>query len=348
MITYSARMVTLSISYTGQKKFIQGLISQPTPSEKKLMLELQRDGYRAAAVTTICLPFELTFVIVAKLLVLHRLQLLATNDSQPRVRNLLGRLFLAAVISLGIVGFCGNIVSAFHYNEAALYINDASIQWASNNSGLGLKYEFQSYNSFETAAKTGSLQRFCEVAVLLMVIVAFCIVGIQSSAVISHALRALVAAKSNLEDKARSSSDGVSIRGLVSDASEKGKQLQRKVFWTVCFVFATVIVRSVLSLMFAFAQAFQNNANTCSFSPCNQCHNVYSHIHIWILYSPVLFSVVMLIASPLVLIVALWGMSDVSVLEQITITKAMLKSQWQKMSSMSQRGSQRVSHREST
>ena len=72
------------------------------------MLELQRDGYRGAAVTSICLPLELTFVIVAKLLVLHRLQLLATNHSQPRVRNLLGRLFLAAVISLGIVGFCGN------------------------------------------------------------------------------------------------------------------------------------------------------------------------------------------------------------------------------------------------
>ena len=114
----------------------------------------------------------------------------------------------------------------------------------------------------------------------------------------------------------------------ISNAAVQGERLQRKVFWTVSFVFSTVIVRSVLSLMYAFSQAFQDGENTCSFNPCNQCRNVYSHINYWIVYSPVFFSVIMLISSPLALLVALWGMSNVQVLEQMTSAKARLKMQW--------------------
>ena len=72
-----------------------------------------------------------------------------------------------------------------------------------------------------------------------------------------------------------------------------------------------------IGIRYAFAQAFQNNADRCARSPCNPCKNVYSNIHFWILYSPVFQPVIMIIASPLALLVALWGMSDAHVLEQM-------------------------------
>ena len=50
---------------------------------------------------------------------------------------------------------------------------------------------------------------------------------------------------------------------------------------------------------------------------CNPCKNVYSNIIGWILYTPAFQQVAMLISSPIALLVALWGMSSVSVLEQI-------------------------------
>ena len=344
VMTYSARIVMLTKFYTTLK---MDLISEPTPSERQLLLALRRDSAHAAAVLSIFLPLDLAFVIVAQLLVLHRLQSFAIDASQRRVWDAAGRVFLAAVILVSIVGFCSNIVSAYHYNASALFNNGAMVEWAANNSASGVKKEFQAYISIGTAARIGSVQRFCEVLLVLSVILAFCIVGIKSSAVMSSALRTLFTAKKKLEMvrlnlsnansnpmSAHSNVDEFSAHAMVSqeqisNAAEQGQQLQRKVFWTVSFVFSTVIVRSVLSPMFAFAQAFQDNvSNPCSFYPCHQCHNVCSHVNYWILYSPVFFSVVMLISSPLALLVALWGMSNVQVLEQMTSAKARLNLQW--------------------
>ena len=46
-------------------------------------------------------------------------------------------------------------------------------------------------------------------------------------------------------------------------------------------------------------------------------NNVFSNIIGWIVYTPVFQQVTILIASPIALLVALWGMSDVRALEQI-------------------------------
>lgn len=69
--------------------------------------------------------------------------------------------------------------------------------------------------------------------------------------------------------------------------------------------------------MFAVALAFQDSGKACSKSVCDRCYNTYSHITFWILYIPVFQQVVMLFASPLSLLVALWGMSGVKTLENV-------------------------------
>ena len=48
------------------------------------------------------------------------------------------------------------------------------------------------------AVRTAGIDRFCEMAVLLMVVLAFCIVAFRSLRVVSSALRVLVTAKNTL------------------------------------------------------------------------------------------------------------------------------------------------------
>ena len=331
-IAFCTRMIQLSQIYTARK-----LEQNPalTPSERQTMFGLRLDIFRTAAALSVVLPLELAFVIIAKLLVLHRLQRFAVSRS-PRLRtwDLVGRAFLAVVVAVNAVGFCSNIVAAVHYNQAAFSNGAAGTAWGFNNSVLGVKYEIQAYQSFQTAGQTGSIQRFCEVAVLLLIIAVFLVVGVNSAAVIASAMRIMFAAKEKLTHSADATElsavhkQNASVQGLVAAATEQGKQLQRQVVCTVLFVFLAVLVRSVFSVMYALAQALQDNANPCNRSPCNPCHNVYSNIHYWILYSPVFQPLVMAIASPLALLVALWGMSDARVLEQMTTAKARLKLQW--------------------
>jgi hypothetical protein len=63
--------------------------------------------------------------------------------------------------------------------------------------------------------------------------------------------------------------------------------------------------------MYAAAQAFQNDFRECASSPddCDPCFGVYGNIQTFILHEPAFQNIVILLASPLTLLVALWGMS---------------------------------------
>ena len=85
------------------------------------------------------------------------------------------------------------------------------------------------------AGQTASIERFCEMATLFLVILAFCIVGIQSNRVVSSAVRALVSAEKQLAEMApvanatrepgRASVAQIDKRlRLLSEASVKGEK----------------------------------------------------------------------------------------------------------------------------
>ena len=68
--------------------------------------------------------------------------------------------------------------------------------------------------------------------------------------------------------------------------------------------------------MYAMAQAFQDSSHesfkTCA-SPdvpeCDPCFGVYSNIQTFIIYEPAFQNMVIMLASPLTLLVARWGMA---------------------------------------
>lgn len=54
------------------------------------------------------------------------------------------------------------------------------------------------------------------------------------------------------------------IMGTLKEASTKGMQLRRNVAYAIVFIFITVLLRGVVSLLHAVGQAHQDNDNCCS------------------------------------------------------------------------------------
>jgi hypothetical protein len=236
--------------------------------------------------------------------------------------------------------------------EAAAYSSNAASAWALSLPGA-VEFETKSRSMMAQAGRTGSIERFCEMVTLVIVILAFCVVGFQSNRVVSSALRALVSAEQKLTEFAPSANAAreagrASVAQqlqidrrlrLLSDASSKGEngspfialprlksshfftkghRLQQKVVLTAIFVFFTCLARAAFIAFYGLSLSNNDLGNQCAISQCAACKGQWSNITFWILYTPALQNVVILIASPLALLVALWGMTDVGEIEQMS------------------------------
>jgi len=203
-----------------------------------------------------------------------------------------------------------------------MYCNTVNM-YASGNIEAGAACVQRSKEQRQASTRAASVQRFSEVVLLVMMIVAFCVVGVNSYQIILNALRALIGASKMMRSQNKSvvPIQGAAVnmdRDLFDEANSQGILLKHKVTSTFVFAFLAVLVRSVFTVMFALGAGFNNNSNTCSRSECSPCKNVYSHVLFWLVYTPVFQQTVLLFASPLASLVALWGMSGVRALEQVT------------------------------
>ncbi len=89
---------------------------------------------------------------------------------------------------------------SFFFGSAG-FSTKASNAWAAGHSDAA-EFEAKSRAMMAKAGQTGSIERFCEMATLFLVILAFCVVGIQSNRVVSSAVRALVSAEQKLAEMA--------------------------------------------------------------------------------------------------------------------------------------------------
>jgi hypothetical protein len=120
-------------------------------------------------------------------------------------------------------------------------------------------------------------------ALNVFVTFSFMVAVVSSSRVISAALMHLFCAVLQLGSASQKRS--AELRDMALEASSQGRQLQRKVRFTVVFVFVfafiTVIVRGGVSLAYSVCQALQDNYNPCSSSNCDSCRNVHSNMQGW-------------------------------------------------------------------
>jgi hypothetical protein len=185
-------------------------------------------------------------------------------------------------------------------------LDQASALYAANNTKAGLPYVTSSRALVQLATSITSVQAFCEVASLLLIIAAFAVAGVVCARHLSSALSVLDTAGAELAADMR-------IRRQVrqqaiGDAVVLGKQMRREIIFTTGFVFVAFLLRSVTSTILAVAFQFQDTANACSKNLCDaSCANVFTLMSYWNTYTPEFQTTVVLISSPLALLVALWG-----------------------------------------
>jgi hypothetical protein len=283
-----------------------------------------------AAVFHLCYALDFLCLSLAKLMVLDRMQHFAASKSHDvQARWLRARkIVIGAVVTCNLVGLAGNTAACVRFAQAASLFTDAASAFKTSRSRDALDLLDHATRMQQEADATESVQLFCEVAALLIIIVAFITVGLVCARVFKHAIGLL--RKAGIETAMLGTATAQSDL-LAKHAVSEGERLRRRIVYTVAVVFVTFVLRAVFSLMNASADAFQNISAGCP--ACDSsCHNVYTLIkyerrrcaaasascscrcRYWILYTPEFRLLVVLISTPITLLVALWGMIGVGAL----------------------------------
>ena len=309
-VTWVAWMQYLVFELRAVTKFV----GDTTPFEFQSLAAQFQYWYAAFCVTY---AIEFLCLSVAKLLVLHRMMdvILTLNrirlrpdvdnadfavpkgDGLSRRLAVGGRIVMAAVVVGNVVGLCGYVAAAVGAKEAGDLNNAAAVAYARNDTDSYNKYYSQANLKTSALSKAASVQQFCEVVVLLIIIFAFAIVGIASARRVSSALR-------HMNDE---------------HVEAAGRQLRRQIVGTTAFVFLTFLLRAVFSIMNAVSDALQDYGAACAatdLDACDpSCYNIYTIMQNWLEFTPEFQLIVELISSPLTLLVALWGMTSKHMLQ---------------------------------
>ena len=287
-VTWAFWMQSLVALFTAQTP---GL----SPAQK---FSLTAQGQHWAAAFYVPYAIEFLCLSVAKLLVLHRMADFAVPKSDGLSRRLAvgGRVVMAAVVVGNVVGLCGNVAAAVLSKQDGDLANAAAAAFAANSTQAANSILVQADQKATVVDDAASVQQFCEVAVLLLIIIAFAVIGPACA-------RRLSSEQQRFDD------NPFVDAAYAAAAAPAWRQVRRQILGTAAFVFVTFLLRAVFSTMNALASALQNDEAACP--NCGvPCNNVWTLIQNWLEYTPEFQLTVVMISSPLALLFALWGMTD--------------------------------------
>lgn len=293
-VTWGAWMQVLTYEFTGGR----GFVSLTRAFFFWSLADRWNSGFR---LTYAC---EFLCLSVAKLVVLDRMSIFAAGDVMSRRWFVARRLVLASVISGNLAGLAGNVATAVRFYQRADLLMTVSVDLASNSQINATSTDYPKFDQvadqLQLALQTSSIQAFCEVAVLMIIIPAFAVVGVACVRRIGSFF--------SLLHTLHPAHGGAAIT--------LGSQMRREMIVTTTVVFVAFVIRSVYSTMFAVAFSLQNFSKISrecqGFSVCDaSCFNEFTHMLFWMIRTPELQLVIMLISNPLPLIVALWQMTSV-------------------------------------
>jgi hypothetical protein len=260
------------------------------------------------AVFRVTYPIEFLCLSVAKLLVLDRMSDFAAGTWISKRWFAIRRIVIVIVVAVNLAGLVGNIVAAVCFDRVADIQVSRSADLAANNTDAAAKTFVVASEQYQIAVFISSVQSFCEAAVLLLIVVAFTVVGFACA-------RRVGAALSKLDSSGYETTiDKQMQQHVVDKAMALGKQIQRNVVVSTAVVFVTFIIRSTYSTWYAVAfklQDFSNISQKClGISVCDAlCFNTFTHIYFWMLRTPEFQLMVVLLSKPLPLLVVLHGMT---------------------------------------
>jgi hypothetical protein len=217
-----------------------------------------------------------------------------------------GRAVMAAVVLGNAVGLAANVAAAVHSQNAAEAASTASAYYAANNTKDGDKFDALGLHEVQLCYSIQSVQRFAEFAVLLLIVVAFAVVGVLCARILYARLKPI----------------GV-YAGYDAFIATVGRTLRLQMLGTTGFIFVTFLLRSVFSTMLAVALQLRDADKSCPETDtlCDVCYNGYTHISVWMYHTPEFQQVIILISSPVAQLVALWGMTNKSTLHLMMTSK---------------------------
>ena len=278
-----------------------------TPGLSNAQLEsLNAQAAYWSAAFYVTYAIEFLCLSVAKLLVLHRMADFAVPKSDGLSRRLAvgGRVVMAAVVVGNVVGLCGNVAAAVLHKQAGDLNNAAATAFAANSTEAAKAFVVQAAQKNTVASDTASVQQFCEVAVLLLIIVAFAVIGPACARRLSS-------------EQQRHDDNPFVDAAYAAAAAPAWMKVRRQILGTAAFVFVTFLLRAVFSTMNALSNALQNYGAACPTDCDIPCNNVWALIAFWLEFTPEFQLTVVLISSPLSLLFALWGMTDKRTLQHM-------------------------------
>ncbi len=270
---------------------------------KTLEASFNATSYRWLPLYFVTYAIDFMCLSAAKLMVLDRMSVFAAPEGSAMRKRwaAAGRVVMAVVVLGNAAGLAANAAAAVYFQKAAQAYTAASLYFAADNTKDGDEFNLQGVQEATRAEYIASVQSFCEVAVLLFIIVAYAVVGVMSARRVSSSIKLLRA-------------DNVSTTGA---AVATGRSLRLQIVCTTAFVFVAFLLRSAFSTMYAIANQFEDLDKVCPHSTltrdqptCDSCHNVYTHLSEWMDHTPEFEPVIVLLSSPVALLVALWGMSS--------------------------------------
>ena len=284
---------------------------QLPPSE---LLSMYMQGFRWAAIYLVAYAIDFFCSSIAKLLVLSRMRdfVVPSTVTAQRRWTVSSRIVTALVILGNTAGLISNIAAAAYREQLANIYGDASAAFAANSTVLGFNLVNSLEAKFSEGTNAASYQELLEVIVLLIIVAAFIAVGGMGARLLNSALRHL----KNAEDSnIMAGTAGTQAKNLAVAASVAGRQLRRKILATCLVAFVTFLLRAVFSIIYASANKLQNTNCSIYGTACAPCWNEYAYMQFFILFTPEFQQTIILLSTPLSLLVALWGMTDVRALE---------------------------------
>ncbi len=308
--------------------------------------------FRGDASFLVLMPVEFCFVTVVYILVLLRMLRFALIVSpNARFWMLAARIYLGVVVAASSIGIVLGITASVSCIQAADFFSEAAKAAAANDDAVTRSFMAKGFERRGNAFTIAVLQQLCEALVVLSSIVAFGLAGWKSREITLSALRILLVARRKLSvpvqiekeltvkcapDNSKSGSEVPRASSdqdrLFADAISRGNMLRIKVTVTFAFLCITTTIRVVHSVMFTVAHSSSDHQNPCSGSNlCHPCRNAFFNMYGWFLLTPELWSSIHFVSCPLALLVALWGMSDVETIDEMSSPFAKLRRRFQRL-----------------
>ena len=249
-------------------------------------------NYKLRAAFHVFKSLAFVFVSLAKLMVLDRMTQFTVKRAEDALvlrMSAVQRVVLCIVLVVNAVAVAASLASTAYFSLAAGADASATAAFSSNQTEEGALLLLDAQRHVRVSNTCVAAGQVCIVACLLVIMTTFVVAGVFVAVRIRHFL------------------SGVGL-GQSTSAARSARYLMLQTCITVAVVFTTFFIRTAFEIALALGDFYNLKIGSCDI--CAPCQSEYYLIHVWIDATPEVMAIVMVLAEPLTLLVALWGMTS--------------------------------------